>query len=66
MLDLKHNVGAAHDAPVSTSREVVPMDNEHVKVRQLGICLVDAGMVAQLTKEESTSGVAPGDLVGRL
>jgi predicted unusual protein kinase regulating ubiquinone biosynthesis (AarF/ABC1/UbiB family) len=55
MLDLKHNVGAAHDAPVSTSREVVPMDNEHVKVRQLGICLVDAGMVAQLTKEESTN-----------
>ena len=54
MLDLTRNPAVAHE-PVSRSKTVLPIDNEHVQSGQVGICLVDAGMVAQLTKEESTN-----------
>jgi len=54
MLDLDHREKKAH-TPVASTHLVPPMDNRDVRTEDMGICLVDAGMVAKLTKEESTN-----------
>ena len=53
MLDL---TGVA-SIPESSSKLVVPSDSSARDSRRLGITLVDAGMVAQLSQEESTNFV---------
>ena len=53
MLDLT----GEENIPVSSSKLVVPADPSAPDRRRLGITLVDAGMVAQLSQDESTNFV---------
>lgn len=52
MLDL---VGSVAKTPESSSTQIIPADAASINTRHLGITLVDAGMVAQLSQEESTN-----------
>lgn len=52
MMDL---VGSAAKTPASSSRKMIAPDSASIDSRHLGITLVDAGMVAQLSQDESTN-----------
>eukprot|EP00545_Synedropsis_sp_CCMP1620_P011257 CAMPEP_0119022386 /NCGR_PEP_ID=MMETSP1176-20130426/27890_1 /TAXON_ID=265551 /ORGANISM="Synedropsis recta cf, Strain CCMP1620" /LENGTH=668 /DNA_ID=CAMNT_0006977229 /DNA_START=188 /DNA_END=2194 /DNA_ORIENTATION=+ len=69
MLDLAGVVGKK-PVSASSSRKVISSDTTTISGRHLGITLVDAGMVAQLSQEESTNFVgllcSIGDGDGRI